>query len=397
MESGTLLPSFHQSTCDLWRPNARPVSLQQTVKEQREQREPGDHFRKSRPALTWNWFQMLWDRLQQGTQIWPSTPTTQPRLEYFHFCWLRKLKACHAHKHKQMVHLITSLAVRCTMGNHVAFFRIQFNYKEMENTLLLPGRQRQIRSIRKSSAEDRWRKHIREAYLSECDWKNNSYLNYKKKRGQKWGQIWRGNGLSKVGSDEKMDGECRIEERGGWRHPEEGRDERERESHRSFQSCARGGAVNRPSWGLRGGLWRILGACVCKSFVSCAHAQNMASGSLQAAALLPHHSTKQNKFCLGNSRMWTPSSALHSPSPALHTKDLGTAEQAGRVHKAELRLAYIVLQRAHVNTGLDCHDFHNTEPSRCVIPQSLWASAGPCEAYISRSFTRMWESGRKTK
>lgn len=198
-----------------------------------------------------------------------------------------------------------------------------------------------------------------------------------------------------------MDGECRIEERGGWRHPEEGRDERERESHRSFQSCAQGGAVNRPSWGLRGGGQasedRILGACVCKSFVSCTHAQNMASGSLQAAALLPHHSTKQNKFCLGNSRMWTPSSALHSPSPALHTKDLGTAEQAGRVHKAELWLAYIVLQRAHVNTGLDCHDFHNTEPSHCVIPQSLWASAGLCEAYISRSFTRMWESGRKTK
>lgn len=181
MQSGSLLPSFHQSTCDPWLPNARPVSLQQTVKEQSEQREPGDHFRKSQPVFTWNWFQMLWDRLQQGTQIWPSTPTTQPRLEYFHFCWLKKLKACHAHKHKQMVHLITSLAVHCTMGNHVAFFRIQFNYKEMENTLLLPGRQRQIRSIRKSSAEDRWRKHIREAYLSECDWKNNSYLYYKKK------------------------------------------------------------------------------------------------------------------------------------------------------------------------------------------------------------------------
>lgn len=41
------------------------------------------------------------------------------------------------------------------MGNHVAFFRIQFNYKEMEITLLLPDRQRQIRSIRKRSAEDR--------------------------------------------------------------------------------------------------------------------------------------------------------------------------------------------------------------------------------------------------
>lgn len=82
-------------------------------------------------------------------------PPQQPRLEYFHFCWLRNLKACHAHKHKQMLHSITSLAVRCTMSNHVAFFRIQFNYKEMENTLLLPGRQRQIRSIRKSSAEDR--------------------------------------------------------------------------------------------------------------------------------------------------------------------------------------------------------------------------------------------------
>lgn len=187
MQSGTLLPSSRQSTCDPWLPNARPGSLQQTVKEQSEQREPGYHFRKSRAVFTWNWFQTLWDRLQQGTQIWPSTPTTQPRLEYFHFCWLRKLKTCHAHKHKQMVHLITSLAVHCTMGNHVAFFRIQFNYKEMEITLLLADRQRQIRSIRKRSAEDRWRKHIREAYLSECDWKNNSYLNYKKKRGQKNG------------------------------------------------------------------------------------------------------------------------------------------------------------------------------------------------------------------
>lgn len=397
MESGTLLPSFHQSTCDPWRPNARPVSLQQTVKEQREQREPGDHFRKSRPALTWNWFQMLWDRLQQGTQIWPSTPTTQPRLEYFHFCWLRKLKACHAHKHKQMVHLITSLAVHCTMGNHVAFFRIQFNYKEMENTLLLPGRQRQIRSIRKSSAEDRWRKHIREAYLSECDWKNNSYLNYKKKRGQKWGQIWRGNGLSKVGSDEKMDGECRIEERGGWRHPEEGRDEREGEPSLISVLCS-GWSGQQARLGAegRGEASEEFLVHVFVSLLFRVHTHK--TWPVGHCKLQPFYlTTAQNKFCLGNSRMWTPSSALHSPSPALHTKDLGTAEQAGRVHKAELRLAYIVLQRAHVNTGLDCHDFHNTEPSRCVIPQSLWASAGPCEAYISRSFTRMWESGRKTK
>lgn len=78
-----------------------------------------------------------------------------------------------------------------------------------------------------------------------------------------------------------------------------------------------------------------------------------------AAPAASPHSTKQNRFCVLDSWMWTPTSILQFLSPQTQIWN-GRAEQEGSFRLASL--AHITLQRAHVNTVLNCSYFHNRGP-----------------------------------
>lgn len=90
------------------------------ARRQEKQREAGNHSSKSPAVFTWNWFQstVLRATISRGehkSENPPThTPTTKTWMECFPFCCLRQLKTGSAHKHRQMVHWITSLVFHCT-------------------------------------------------------------------------------------------------------------------------------------------------------------------------------------------------------------------------------------------------------------------------------------------
>lgn len=114
-----------------------------------------------------------------------------------------------------------------------------------------------------------------------------------------------------------------------------------------------------------------------------AHTQKHMAG--QSPPYHSLHSTKQNKFCLLKSRMWTSSAPPRSPFPALHKK-----QSRPRGHKVEL--CELILP----NEGLRKHSVGlNTQLPLGATPQSFSGSAGPHRETVSSSLVGVWESRGK--